>query len=199
MVTPLKQIDAKRRELNGRTAHRRPKLVVGSKKLGASLGGLKRSVEDQLRAGYFDSVRAIADGFATKFIRHDFDEAYNAPDDNQQLAEPRRQGEARFLDLEELVRDMPICAELDSARIVLLVSPHALDAFNQISEAVPEGDCMAQALAANCLTEDLCDEAVRRGWHKQKKGERAGLVHARDVTAWNKAGCKGPMPKMGGR
>lgn len=195
MATPMKRMESKHRELKDNAAHRQPKLVATSKKAGASLGNLKLEIEEPLRGSYFDSVRAIADGLAARFIRHDFDENYD--EDSGPLSRERQKGECRFLDLEEVVDDMPICAERDSAHIVVLVSPHAQDAFSQISEATPEGDRMLQSLAAKCLAEDLCDEAARRGWHtKGERGERAGLVHAREVTAWNKAGCKGPMPKL---
>jgi hypothetical protein len=131
-------------------------LAAKPKRRAMDLGRLKRTIEEPLREAYLSGVvRRIADELAADFIAHKFDDAYNVPDEH------------RFLVLEKIVHDMPICMKSDSAQIVLLVSEHSAEAFQQVSEATPEGgDWLLRALAANCLAEDLCKEAFRRGWHR---------------------------------
>lgn len=120
-----------------------------------------------LRRRYQREVRAIAGRLALQFQARRFDARKPEEEWEKEPGTVWCPGLHPFCVLEDLCEALPMCQDAGSARLVLSVSRYADWAasvdFGRGETAPCEGYTW-RSLAAKCVSRDVHDYAIRRGW-----------------------------------
>ena len=104
-----------------------------------------------LREAYRAEVRAVAERLALQFQARRFDDTVD-------------EEEPRFMLLEELCEQLPICRNNATAGVVVAASKYAAKAQRHSSNLTSWPGELLRNVAAWCLARDVHDEAIMRGW-----------------------------------
>jgi len=128
---------------------------------------------------YGQQVAAIAEQLAPRFQAGEFDNTLEGD------------GSPLFLKLEEFCERLPICLNAETAKTVLIDSPYADDAAWYYVESCsmhPTRGKTWTTMAAWCLSRDVQDEAIRRGWARSV--ERRARVEMTEPTLYERRGLE---------
>jgi len=136
---------------------------------------------------YGQQIAAIAARLALRFQAREFAN--------------RTEDDVAFLKLEDYCATLPVCRNSASAKQVLMESRYADDAAWYYVESgttsPPQGKAWT-TLAAFCLSRDVQDEAIRRGWARPV--ELLERIENTEPTLYARRGLKPPgMPRKAAR